>query len=337
MSTEELECQPELLAEEWGARLSTARESLAMSVDQVAKDLNLPPEYIETLEQGSLDGLPSMVFARGYIRAYAKLLNLADDELVFEFEQLHNEPSVKKGQIRPVSRVREQVKMNDPVMKLSSWVFVFAIVGASVWWWQTQYGGSIQLPSLDSSSPLSAEGDENAAVTPEPVVLENGTAQLQLPKIEDSEASSGIEEVKPAVEVEEAEPQYLSENEIKKLQQALDNETATVSEANTPTETVAAVVANDRPAQTPVAISELNIRANFVDECWVTIKDVNGKTLFNNKRGKGQSLNVTGKPPLNVLIGAASAVGSFSVNGAELDLAEHARRNIVRFSLPLSE
>ena len=75
MSTEELECQPELLAEEWGARLSTARESLAMSVDQVAKDLNLPPEYIETLEQGSLEGLPSMVFARGYIRAYAKLLN----------------------------------------------------------------------------------------------------------------------------------------------------------------------------------------------------------------------------------------------------------------------
>ena len=44
---------------------------------------------------------------------------LADDELVFEFEQLHNEPSIKKGQIRPVSRVREQVKMNDPVMKLS--------------------------------------------------------------------------------------------------------------------------------------------------------------------------------------------------------------------------
>ena len=182
------------------------------------------------------------------------------------------------------------------------------------------------MPSLDSSSPLSAEGDENAVVTPEPVVLENGTAQLQLPKIEDSEASSGIEEVKPAVEVEEAEPQYLSENEIKKLQQALDNETATVSETNTAPEAVAVVVANDAPAQTPVAISEFNIQANFVAECWVTIKDANGKTLFNNLRGKGQSLNVTGKPPLNVLIGAANAVGNFSVNGEALDLSAYTRK-----------
>lgn len=322
MSNEEQECQPELLAEQWGARLVSARESLSISLEQAATDLNLPADYIDSLERGSLDGLPSMVFARGYIRSYAKLLGLDNgDELVCEFEELHGEGSCR-GQIRPVSKVRQQVKMNDPVMKLSSWVFVLAIIGVSVWWWQTQYGGSFDFTSADDST------SENAVeLSNEPaVVLENGQAQLALPTLDDSPA--GETSADSSAPAEESEPQYLSSNEIKKLQQAIDkNDAAATAEVSVPV------------AAAPVAdlLVDITVSADFVAECWVSIKDADGKNLFNNLRGKGQSVNVTGKPPLSVLIGAADAVGAFRYNGKSFDLTPYNRKNVVRLSLPVSE
>lgn len=346
MSNEEQDCQPEMLAEEWGARLTSARESLSISTEQAASDLNLPHDYICKLEQGALEGLPSMVFAKGYIRAYAKLLNLDDNELVEEYEGLHGEGS-GKGQIRPVSRVRQQVKMNDPVMKFTSWLFILGIIGVSIWWWQTQYGGALTLPKLTS-------GDDNVTAvegTSVPAVeMTEGSAQLVLPKLDDApvdagaaaeagnDASSGSEEPsEPAVAkpVEpEAEPEYLSDSEIKKLQQEIDGQVTTNVESETVAETVTVPVATASEVLSPQLAS---ISADFVAECWVSIKDGDGKTLFNNLRGKGQSVNVTGKPPLNVLIGATSAVGRFAFNGSELDLAEHSRKNIVRINLPLAE
>ncbi len=342
MSTEKQECQPELLAEDWGARLSNTRENLSLTIEQVSSDLNLPVDYIRTLEKGSLDGLPSIVFAKGYIRAYAKLLHLDDDQLVTDFEQIHGDNGVGGGKnsIRPVSRVKEQVKANDPVMKVFSWIFILAIIGVSVWWWQTQYGVSFNSDDF-SVSPLSTEGDsqKESENTAEIVPLNGGSAQLVLPKLEDVPAAtetasqnSGATESEPSEA--EPEPQYLSGAEIAKLQQAIDaggNESEASEEAVLETEAIQATVSQAEP------VTVGKVSADFIAECWVSIKDANGKTLFNNLRGKGQSLDVQGKAPLSILIGAADAVGRFSFNGKQMDLAEHSKKNVVRISLPLNE
>lgn len=324
MSNDEQDLQPELLAEQWGAQFKTSRESLTISLEQAATDLNLPIEYIECLEKGELDGLPSMVFARGYIRSYAKLLGMSNaDEYVSEFERIHGDGS-SKGAIRPVSRVRQQVKMGDPVMKLFSWVFLLGIIGVSIWWWQTQYGGSLEA-QLEN-----VVGSEETASADNAVVLENGTATLAIPTLDDSPVDkSVIEETASSDASVQEEPQYLSAGEIEKLQKAIDSKVSDTSvEKNTAPEERLAV---------PEVMSELSVSADFISECWVSIKDGDGKTLFNNLRGKGQSVSVKGKPPLSVLIGAADAVGSFKYNGEAFDLAPYSRKNVVRLSLPVSE
>ncbi|WP_415885595.1 RodZ domain-containing protein [Neptuniibacter sp. QD37_6] len=326
MSTEQQECLPEVLAEEWGARLTTARENLSLSIEQVATDLNLPAYYIDQLEACSLEGLPSLVFAKGYIRAYAKLLHLDDDQLVSEFETIHGEGG--KGQIRPVSRVRQQVEMNHPVMKVSTWIIVAALMGLVVWWWQTQHGGSLDLAVTEEKT---AQVEPLATQTEDVVVaIEGGTAKLVLPKIDDQPVSESLKEVSPESQPE-AEPQYLTDVEIKQLQTAIEQ-----NEAQTQ-ETEAAPDSEPAPAPSVADLNEVDFSASFIAECWVTIKDANGKTLFNNLRGKGQSLNVTGKPPLNILIGAADAVSSVSYNGKVLNLDPHTRKNIVRLTLPVAE
>ena len=130
MTEENTEASAEPSFKAWGARLVEARESVSYTREQVASELNLPPEYIEILEQGGLDGLPSIVFAKGYIRGYAKLVHLDSDELITEYEQLHGVVS-SKGQIRPVGKEHQQVKMSHPAMKLTSWLIVLAIVGVT--------------------------------------------------------------------------------------------------------------------------------------------------------------------------------------------------------------
>lgn len=337
MTEEYTEASTEPSFATWGARLIEARESASYTPEQVASELNLPPEYIGILEQGGLEGLPSIIFAKGYIRGYAKLLHLDSDELIAEYEQLHGVVS-SKGQIRPVGKEHQEVKMSHPVMKLTSWLIVLAIVGVSVWWWQTQYGSDAKLPAF-YDEPQTESSENNAPV----VNVEGGTAQLVLPKLDDEPESSGeagaeqSEQNEAQVEDEsdaESEPEYLSEAEIKKLQQDLDAGVVVETDA---VEEVAQPEVSVDISESNTGLNIAAINAEFVAECWVSIKDADGKTLFNNLRGKGQSVSVSGTPPLNVLIGAADAVGRFSFNGEEIDLAQYSRKNIVRINLPLDE
>jgi cytoskeleton protein RodZ len=327
LKNEEQEKQPELLAAEWGAQLSSVRESLGITAEQMAIELNLPKDYIAALESGELDGLPSIVFARGYIRTYARFLKLDDDVLVADYERIHGQNSIK-GQIKSVSTVRDQVKINDPVMRFSTWIFILIIIGLSVWWWQAQDGGVFYLKSSFLGS------NEEAVESSVSEVVGNGESALVLPKLVDTpvgdenvtqQEGQNSEAVRAEAATED-EPVYLSQEDVAKLQQSVDKEE------------VSSATGNDVALSESIAVaSEGRIEADFVAECWITVKDDNGKTLFNNLRGKGQTMSVVGKPPLSVLIGATSAVGSFSFNGSPIDFKKHSSKNIVRMSLPLAE
>ena len=63
-----------------------ARESLGITCREVSEALNLSLKVVEALEVNDYETLPEAVFTRGYIRAYAKLLELDADAIVARFE-----------------------------------------------------------------------------------------------------------------------------------------------------------------------------------------------------------------------------------------------------------
>ena len=65
-----------------GDTLRQARESNGWSLAEVALKLNLTSTSLANLEAGAFDKLPGHTFARGYIRAYAKLLGIDQTVLV---------------------------------------------------------------------------------------------------------------------------------------------------------------------------------------------------------------------------------------------------------------
>jgi cytoskeleton protein RodZ len=308
-----------------GERFVIAREAKQLSQTTVADELHLPHRYIGWMEEGAFEKLPSLVFARGYIRAYAKYLNIDGNELIVIFDRIYRDDSKSKP-IQRVDKIQQQVKLGDPIIKLSVWVFVICLIAATVWWWQTQYGlGDMKSGSKDA--PLEVEtADGNTLVLspsnePEPSVPESTEA-------EDAPQAADAEE--PVYETQEDSTEVglpLSDGE---------NQSALNPSAES-TESTSAEVSNDTiAAVSPVAPQVSNgLYIVFSDECWVTVKDGNGRTLFNNVRRAGETVAVEGAEPLSINLGRRSAVSEITYNGTAVDMAPFANRDVAKFKLPI--
>jgi len=74
-------------------RLSQARQAQNLTTAEVARRLKLSVWQIEALESGEYQRLPGVVFVRGFIRNYARLLKLEPEELVRAATSLLPQPA----------------------------------------------------------------------------------------------------------------------------------------------------------------------------------------------------------------------------------------------------
>ena len=79
-ATEPNKPAPELV---WsGQRLRQAREALDLSQRDVAQRLHLTVNLIQALEDNNEEALPAQIYLVGYLRSYARLLNLPADSVI---------------------------------------------------------------------------------------------------------------------------------------------------------------------------------------------------------------------------------------------------------------
>ncbi len=327
-----------------GSRLQKAREAMGLSQKSLADDLYLPRNYILWIEEGAYEKLPSMVFCRGYIRAYAKVVNEDGEELIELLDSIYGNQNIK-APLMPVSKIDEQVKVGDPVMKWSSLLFIIVLGGIIFWWWKTQYGLSapfaasqepiavetangneLVLPSLDDSEVIETSNDQLAVETPKANTENNATAQVQPVSNEPVEIVSGSTGtgIELSLNVSDTPPVVPELSELEKVVDAIEPET---------TETPAAV--ETATQNTPEAVDAKLLQVGFNNECWVTIKDAKGKVLFNGIKKSGQQISLSGDLPLRVSIGRVNSVSKITFGGKEVDLNSLSRNNIANFKLPL--
>ena len=75
-----------------GARLAAARKECELEIRVVANELNLDTRIIEALESDDAAALPAAIFVKGYLRNYARLVGLPEDELVRDYAEQTGEP-----------------------------------------------------------------------------------------------------------------------------------------------------------------------------------------------------------------------------------------------------
>ncbi len=68
-----------------GSDLKTARESRKIPLDTISKRTKIPTKYLEALEENHFDLFPSHTYAKGFIRAYARIVGLDPAVLTRQF------------------------------------------------------------------------------------------------------------------------------------------------------------------------------------------------------------------------------------------------------------
>ena len=340
--------QPELDGEVRGFPghlLREAREERGYSQKEVARDLHLTSKVIDALEESNFDIIPSSLFARGYIRSYARHLGLDGQALVAEFDAVYGVPNQNKKPMPGVHQLGQQSKPGDTWVKLISIIFVIGLVVASVLWWQHQNGGSMlqrlnnvtlsntvtepvveSLGEDDNSSDmglLAANPIEVGATVSE--VSDDQTAATEAPAQALDVAE--IVAVKPVVTALTEAVSVSPEMSDVSDSSALNPETIAVpAVAQTEESTGAADVAALGP-------NEALLMMAFDKDCWVEIKDGNGKMILSDLYASGSTIEQVVTAPIEILLGRSSGVTQMTFNDEVIDLKPHTRKDIARLTL----
>ncbi len=80
---------------DFGRYLAQQRELRGVSRTQVATATKIPLNLLAALENGERERLPERVFIMNYIRAYAQVIGLAEEEAVLRFEEIDRPARLK--------------------------------------------------------------------------------------------------------------------------------------------------------------------------------------------------------------------------------------------------
>jgi cytoskeleton protein RodZ len=75
-----------------GKQLSAARTKQQLTSGKVARELNLSEAVIKSIEADDAASLPAPIYVQGYVRSYARLLGLPEEELVRNYSNQYCKP-----------------------------------------------------------------------------------------------------------------------------------------------------------------------------------------------------------------------------------------------------
>lgn len=330
-----------------GETLRQARESNGWSLAEVALKLNLTVTSLSNLEAGAFDKLPGHTFARGYIRAYAKLLGMDQTVLVQQFDQSTGTDS-QGSNVHALGRIEEPVRVSHTILRIVSLLLLVAVIGGGFVWWQDQT--SQRSKDVTSLAPEHVEVEGADGTTqihpidePEDQAVAEGQAEaataLALPQSETTAESTGAEPVAPATAPAAPAantPAAPVHTPAPVVATPATPATPAPNVPATPAPTVTAPVVAATPAPTAEAAvpaaGDGQVQLQFTADCWAQVTDGRGKVLFSGLKHKGDSVSVSGKPPLAVRLGVARAA-QVSYNGQPVDIAPFTSGETARLKL----
>lgn len=315
----------------FGDKLRKTRESLNLSLEDVAKATSLRPNILEKLENNEFvqKNVPA-TFLKGYLRSYTKFLRIPESEWAnLDFGE------VPKNELDKNMRTMRSVNQYAPhgrwVGLLTSLVLLIVVGMTALWWWQNYQKSNEERDNLvqtyvekektvvvnsqpatsnNETAPV-AEAINNAAV--ESVVSTTQENQAKTVNAEVSTAATSaptVEQAQAAV-VEQTLPntEPTTEKTIPDIQSAVEN--PAISEAQT------------------TAKGDLVIEITK-NSSWISVKDQNRKVLAQKEYKQGEILTFNGDK-YALIIGAPGNV-RITYKGEAYPLTVDGR--VAKFKLP---
>ena len=194
----------------YGARLAAQRERAGLSITDVAATLRLHPNQVRAIEQGDLARLPALAYVRGFIRSYARVVNLDPEPLLSDLNA--KLAPVRDSVVDGMATEYEAARAAGRERRFPQWAMGIALViliALGIIGWQTTMQSpsappkqvavvpAATLPAAPPASPpvadsatpaASSETAANPAAVIEPVPAPADTAE---PTIAPTRAASG--------------------------------------------------------------------------------------------------------------------------------------------------
>jgi cytoskeleton protein RodZ len=291
----------------FGATLAAAREAKGLDMADVAARLKLTPRQIEALEAEDWSRLPSAVFVRGFVRNYARILDLDPESLV---PPVNVTASATKTITAPSAGVRlGQSPVSRWALIVISGMALFLLVVALLYNWlrrgeDTLLAAAPPMPQQASSSPASAKtnptrpvGEAHPGMAPqtlaEPLALQ---PQVMKP------ASSGTAAPTPPSAAAVAPPGGVKPAPAEPIQ-------------------------NTKPPDRNISLS---FEPTSVD-AWIQVVDGKGHRFSKLVRA-GHPETLSGDPPFTLVVGNAAYV-KVTYNGQIIDLKPYIGEKVARLTL----
>ena len=334
-----MESTPELpvgISPQMGEILREKREEKNLTVEDVSNRLRLSVRQIQALEANDFATFPEPMMTRGFIRNYARFLEIDPDPLLQAYREYVPSES-------PHSLSIHSANVQLPVNGQRSWgkyivLLLVVALAAAGWFIYTDY-----LPhhtSVEASAPAAQTAVESAPVN-EPMP----EAALPLAERENEQgapdvAGNNIETATPAMPASTADAAGTGaglatakpaevQNQQARSDQARPNQAGS-EQANPEQASPVASIKLKPDANTHL----LKLRFVFSEESWVSVIDTEGNQVFNKTKPAGSQDAVEAKPPVKLVLGNAAGSQVF-FQGKAIDLAPYTRLNVARLTLAL--
>ncbi|WP_033007389.1 cytoskeleton protein RodZ [Vibrio harveyi] len=310
------------LSMEAGTILKNKRESLGMTQKHVADRLRLRVSVIEDIENNRFEEQQVTTFTRGYLRSYAKLVGL-DEKIVLAALEQTSEVHVKpqETEMQSFSRKTKHEKHNSRIMLLT-WAIAIVITGISAaWWWQNQQENSLTQLSSETAETEHVANDADIDQMSADELIASTSAEI-------APISAAPAVVSEADTTMSATDEGMAESTVTPATEAVEET------AQEPVAVIEDAQAAEEPVTPVIPEGMTLLTMKFKADCWIQVKDANGKTLVSGTRKPGQDVELAGKAPFKVILGAPEGV-TMTFASEPVDLSGYTSGKVARFTLPL--
>ncbi|MFY3770147.1 Cytoskeleton protein RodZ [Providencia manganoxydans] len=291
-----------------GKLLSQARERIGLTQEAVAERLCLKVSTVREIDEDIKPAGVEPTFLRGYMRLYARMVNVAESELnaLLKTDEPIAVSTVSSMQSYSLGKKRK--KREGWLMKVTWLIVILLIAMVGVWWWQDHQAQKSELTTMANQNDLILSQQNN---------VENSTeSPSDVP--DNSAINAPLTAESTPIDLAPAQPidtQVMESQPVKTVPLPnAPNTNVTVDRAQT----------HDEPEAAPVVQDALVM--SFKGPCWLEVRDANNKILFSGTKNNGDKLDLQGTPPYRLNIGAPANVDA-QFNGNVVDLSRFIKAN----------
>ncbi|UAX00720.1 cytoskeleton protein RodZ [Proteus terrae] len=307
-----------------GQLLRQAREKVGLTQQTVADRLCLKLSTVRDIETDSVSSDIAPTFLRGYMRSYAKLVGVPEQDILGFIDQQAPVKQIRMTTTQNYSLGKRHKKREGWLMKLTWVILIVMVAFVGVWWWQGHQADQQELVSMASQDIGQNSTQENTNTIDSPLAT----------TLDNTSTSEGDNLQVPASPLVDNQANNVAISPTTETTSPASAEVRTVPLPVSPLTTSTTSRANSAQEATS---SEATAIANqlvlmFDGECWLEIRNAQNKVLFNGIKKAGDRLEFDGEQPYKLKIGAPS-VTRLQFNGESVDLSRFTGK-IAKITVP---